>query len=78
MGDKKILRDAARHLGLEQGAELVKRAIQFGSLASKQTSVEYFGSRRKGKGTSKIAQSSAGERNSAEEVCMKDLDVYES
>lgn len=54
VGDKKILRDAARSLGLVAGADLVKRAIQFGSLAAKQTSEQYFGSRRKGKGQIKI------------------------
>lgn len=53
-GDKQILRDAARSLGLRAGADLVKRAIQFGSLAAKITSEKYYGSRRKGKGTSKI------------------------
>lgn len=54
IGDKQILRQTAARLGLEKSAQLVKRAIQFGSLASKQTSVSYFGSRRKGKGTSTI------------------------
>lgn len=54
VGDKQILRQAALAIGLDKSAQLVKRAIQFGSLASKQTSVSYFGSRRKGKGTSTI------------------------
>lgn len=54
VGDKQVLRLAAAQIGLEKSAQLVKRAIQFGSLASKQTSVSYFGSRRKGKGTSTI------------------------
>jgi asparagine synthetase B (glutamine-hydrolysing) len=54
VGDKQVLRQAAAHIGLEKSAQLVKRAIQFGSLASKQTSVSYFGSRRKGKGTTAI------------------------
>jgi hypothetical protein len=54
VGDKRLLRDAARHLGLKHGADLVKRAIQFGSLAAKHSSQEYFGSKRKAKGDSKI------------------------
>lgn len=54
VGDKQVLRQAAAHIGLEKSTQLVKRAIQFGSLASKQTSVSYFGSRRKGKGTTAI------------------------
>lgn len=54
VGDKRILRQTAAALGIHKGSQLVKRAIQFGSLASKQTSVNYYGSRRKGKGTSKI------------------------
>lgn len=49
-----ILRQAALKLGLTKSAQLVKRAIQFGTLASKQTSVQYYGSRRRGKGESKI------------------------
>ncbi|UZJ53533.1 hypothetical protein CBS101457_002853 [Exobasidium rhododendri] len=34
-GDKKLLRDVARHLGLQQTSTLVKRAIQFGARSAK-------------------------------------------
>jgi len=54
VGDKKILRDAALILGLSNTAELVKRAIQFGTRIAKHTNVQFHGSNRKGKGTTKI------------------------
>ena len=51
-GDKKVLRElAARHLGLEDSARLVKRAIQFGSGIAKLSNAEHFGANRKGQGT---------------------------
>lgn len=55
VGDKRILRDAARLLGLSTCSEFVKRAIQFGSRIAKLTSQDIHGSRRKGKGTNKIS-----------------------
>lgn len=54
VGDKRILRTAAARIGLAKSTQLIKRAIQFGSMAAKQTSVQYYGSKRKGKGNSKI------------------------
>jgi asparagine synthetase B (glutamine-hydrolysing) len=55
VGDKRILRLAAQSIGINGNLiQLVKRAIQFGTLAAKQTSIQYYGSRRKGKGNSKI------------------------
>eukprot|EP01040_Poterioochromonas_malhamensis_P014446 gene14446-15991_t len=55
VGDKMILRLTAQELGINGHLiQLVKRAIQFGTLAAKKTSVQYYGSRRKGKGESKI------------------------
>jgi len=49
-GDKKILRQAARLLGLDECTYLVKRAIQFGTRIAKHTNVLYHGSNRKGRG----------------------------
>ncbi len=54
VGDKKILRDAAKLLGLGQCAELVKRAIQFGSGVAKLTNKLNSDSNRKGSGASKL------------------------
>jgi asparagine synthetase B (glutamine-hydrolysing) len=54
VGDKKILRDAAKSLGLVNSTELVKRAIQFGTRVARHTNVKYHGSNRKGKGTTLI------------------------
>ena len=45
-GDKRLLRDAARALGLPEAAARVKRAIQFGSGLSKAAAVQSHGSRR--------------------------------
>jgi asparagine synthetase B (glutamine-hydrolysing) len=53
-GDKLILRDAARLIGLTQCTTLVKRAIQFGTKIAKLTNVECYGSHRKGKGCDSI------------------------
>ena len=44
IGDKLVLRDIARHLGLLETATRAKRAIQFGSGLSKATNVAVFGS----------------------------------
>lgn len=55
VGDKKILRLAARSLGLELSSEFVKRAIQFGTRVAKLSNESVFGSRRKGKGQYKIS-----------------------
>lgn len=46
IGDKQILRVAARMLGLTQSSRLVKRAIQFGSRIAKQSNIHCFGSNR--------------------------------
>ena len=54
VGDKRILREVGKRLGLQESAELVKRAIQFGTGIAKSTNVEYFGSNRKGSGGSKF------------------------
>ncbi len=54
IGDKKILRDAAKLLGLTNSTELVKRAIQFGTRVARHTNVKFHGSNRKGKGTTQI------------------------
>lgn len=53
-GDKRILRDAAKLIGLKGCTELVKRAIQFGTLIAKHTNVLHHGSNRKGKGETKL------------------------
>ena len=45
-GDKKVLRGAARLLGLERAAARAKRAIQFGSRIGKLSNVRDFGSNR--------------------------------
>ena len=54
VGDKKILRLAAKNLGLDLTSEFVKRAIQFGTRVAKLSNESKFGSRRKGKGQFKI------------------------
>ncbi|XP_078436078.1 asparagine synthase family protein [Wolffia australiana] len=46
LGDKKILRDLARLLGLEGAAILPKRAIQFGSRIARESNKIHFGSNR--------------------------------
>jgi Asparagine synthase len=53
-GDKLILRDASRLMGLTTCTELVKRAIQFGTKIAKLTNVEYHGSNRRGSGEDQI------------------------
>jgi asparagine synthetase B (glutamine-hydrolysing) len=50
VGDKRILRIAARMLGLPTSSKLVKRAIHFGSRIAKQSNVILFGSNRAAKG----------------------------
>ena len=50
VGDKRILRGAARLVGLEGCSDLVKRAIQFGTRIAKLTNVDHHGSHRKGRG----------------------------
>ena len=53
-GDKLILRNAARMLGLNECTYLVKRAIQFGTRIAKHTNMMFHGSNRKGKGDTKM------------------------
>lgn len=45
-GDKQILRECLRHLGLPRASERVKRALQFGSRLAKAANVAYFGGTR--------------------------------
>ncbi|KAG9439053.1 hypothetical protein H6P81_019218 [Aristolochia fimbriata] len=45
-GDKKILREVARLLGLEMAASMPKRAIQFGSRIARESNRRNFGSNR--------------------------------
>lgn len=45
-GDKKILREVARLLGLQEAAFLPKRAIQFGSRIARESNRKNFGSNR--------------------------------
>ncbi|KAL2484702.1 Asparagine synthase family protein [Abeliophyllum distichum] len=45
-GDKKILREVARLLGLNEAAILPKRAIQFGSRIARESNRQNFGSNR--------------------------------
>ena len=54
MGDKRILREAARQLGLGRCTELVKRAIQFGTRVAQHTNQHYHGSNRRGKGDTQL------------------------
>ena len=53
-GDKLILREVARTIGVNQCSTLVKRAIQFGSRIAKVSDKSRFGSCRKATGQSKI------------------------
>ena len=53
-GDKLLLREASRKIGLQNCTTLVKRAVQFGTGAAKQTSRAFSGSSRRGKGTTMI------------------------
>jgi asparagine synthetase B (glutamine-hydrolysing) len=48
-GDKRLLRDAARVLGMPEAASRVKRAIQFGSGLGKATALQSHGSARAAK-----------------------------
>lgn len=50
VGDKRILRDAARLAGLGSCSDLVKRAIQFGTRIAKLTNLDFHGSHRRGCG----------------------------
>ena len=43
-GDKRALRDIAASLGLRESAQLVKRALQFGTRAAKASNSYFFGS----------------------------------
>ena len=61
-GDKRVIRDVARLLGLTHAASLVKRAIQFGSRVAKQSNVRCFGSNSKASGSATY-----GGRGGAEE-----------
>jgi len=45
-GDKKILREVARLLGLQEAALQPKRAIQFGSRIARESNRKNFGSNR--------------------------------
>lgn len=46
VGDKHVLREALRQLGLPEAARRDKRAIQFGSRIGRLTNVRDFGSSR--------------------------------
>ncbi len=46
-GDKQVLRECLRILGLPRAAERVKRAIQFGSRIGKKANLRDFGSNRR-------------------------------
>jgi len=54
VGDKRILRDAAKVLGLSTSSQFVKRAIQFGSRIAKLTGTSSHDSKRKVKGTTRL------------------------
>jgi len=45
-GDKRVLREVARRLGLARASGRVKRAIQFGTRLGKLSNVRDFGSNR--------------------------------
>jgi asparagine synthetase B (glutamine-hydrolysing) len=53
-GDKRVLRVAARQLGLESCTRLAKRAIQFGSRIAKHANARAFGSQRQAAGDAKF------------------------
>lgn len=53
-GDKRVLRVAARRLGLESCTRLAKRAIQFGSRIAKHANARAFGSQRQAAGDAKF------------------------
>lgn len=46
VGDKQLLRNALRQLGLPRAAGRVKRAIQFGTRLGKLANMQAFGSNR--------------------------------
>jgi hypothetical protein len=46
LGDKKVLRQALKQLGLPEASRRVKRAIQFGSRIGKLSNRREFGSNR--------------------------------
>ncbi|CAB1105490.1 unnamed protein product [Ectocarpus sp. CCAP 1310/34] len=51
IGDKKVLREVASHLGLESCRRLPKRAIQFGSRIAQHCARHTHGSHRRGSGS---------------------------
>lgn len=53
-GDKKILREVARMIGVTECSTLVKRAIQFGSRIAKVSDKSRFGSSRQATGQRKV------------------------
>mmetsp|Transcript_8059 Transcript_8059/g.33261 ORF Transcript_8059/g.33261 Transcript_8059/m.33261 type:complete len:190 (+) Transcript_8059:1424-1993(+) len=55
VGDKRVLRDVARLLGLATCARLQKRAIQFGTRIAKHSNLHAFGATRRGDGTAAFA-----------------------
>lgn len=60
-GDKRVLRVAARQLGLESCTRLAKRAIQFGSRIAKHANARAFGSQRQAAGDAKFVAGLAEE-----------------
>ena len=56
VGDKRLLREVARMIGVNECSTLVKRAIQFGSRVAKVSDKARFGSCRQATGSAKIPQ----------------------
>lgn len=58
VGDKIVLRQIARNLGLRAAEKFPKKAVQFGTGIAKMTNVQKYGSHKKAKGSNRFQKNS--------------------